>query len=149
MENATMVRVVVEAKIENLLDRDRANRGEITPDGVRFVVVPDALVDTGATRLSLPTPLIEQLGLEKFKSSRVRTANGVREVRLYGPVWLTVQDRYCMIDVTDLPEDCPVLIGQVPLELMDWVVDPKGQRLIGNPEHGGEWMSDMFCRDRI
>jgi hypothetical protein len=53
-----------------------------------------------------------------------------------------------MIDVADLPEDCPVLIGQVPLELMDWVVDPKGQRLIGNPEHGGEWMSDMFWRSR-
>jgi hypothetical protein len=49
-----------------------------------------------------------------------------------------------MIDVADLSEDCPVLIGQVPLELMDWVVDPNGQRLIGNPEHGGEWMSDMF-----
>ena len=31
-----------------------------------------------------------------------------------------------------------VVIGQVPLELMDWVVDSKGQRLIGNPEHGGE-----------
>jgi hypothetical protein len=63
---------------------------------------------------------------------------------LYGPVRLTVQGRYCVLDVSELPEDCPVLIGQVPLELMDWVVDAKGQRLIGNPEHGGEWMSDMF-----
>jgi hypothetical protein len=33
-----------------------------------------------------------------------------------------------------------MVIGQVPLELMDWVVDPKRQRLIGNPEHGGEYM---------
>jgi predicted aspartyl protease len=149
MENATMGRVIVEAKIENLFDRDRANRGELSADEVRSVIVPDALVDTGATRVSLPPSLIERLGLEKFKTSRVRTANGVREVGLYGPVWLTVQGRYCMIDVADLPEDCPVLIGQVPLELMDWVVDPKGQRLIGNPEHGGEWMTDMFWRDRI
>jgi predicted aspartyl protease len=148
MENATIGRVVVEAKIENLLDRDRARRGEITPEEVRSVVTPNALVDTGATRLSLPFSMIEKLGLEKFKSSQVRTAGGVREVGLYGPVWLTVQDRYCIIDVADLPEDCPVLIGQVPLELMDWVVGPKGQRLIGNPEHGGEWMSDMFWRHR-
>jgi len=149
MEHATMGRVVVEARIENLLDRDRARRGEIAPDEVRSIVVPDALVDTGATRVSLPPSLIEKLGLDKFKSSRVRTANGVREVGLYGPVWLTVQDRYCMIDVADLPEDCPVLIGQVPLELMDWVVDPKGQRLIGNPAHGGEWMSDMFWTSSV
>jgi hypothetical protein len=35
------------------------------------------------------------------------------------------------------------VIGQVPLELMDWVVDPKGQRLIGNPEHG-EQMLDVL-----
>ncbi len=32
------------------------------------------------------------------------------------------------------------MIGQVPLELMDWVVDLQGQRLIGNPEHGGQHM---------
>ena len=40
--------------------------------------------------------------------------------------------------------DCPVLIGQVPLELLDFVVDPKGRRLIGNPEHGGEQMIEMY-----
>ena len=38
----------------------------------------------------------------------------------------------------------PVLIGQIPLELLDWVVDPKGQRLIGNPEHGGEQIMEVF-----
>jgi hypothetical protein len=37
-----------------------------------------------------------------------------------------------------------VLIGQVPLELLDFVVDPRGQKLIGNPEHGGEQMIEIF-----
>ena len=50
----------------------------------------------------------------------------------------------CRIDVAVVPEDCPVLIGQVGLELLDFVVDPKRQRLIGNPEHGGKFMHDMF-----
>jgi predicted aspartyl protease len=144
METATMGRVVVEAKVENLIDRVEVDQGHRSEEDVRSVVVPDALIDTGATYLSLPLSLIQTLGLTKFKSDRVRTTNGVREVGLYGPVRLTVQDRFCTIDAVDLPEDCPVLIGQVPLELMDWVVDLKGQRLIGNPEHGGEWMSDMF-----
>jgi hypothetical protein len=36
------------------------------------------------------------------------------------------------------------LIGQTPLELLDFVVDPIGQRLIGNPDHGGEQMIDVF-----
>jgi len=37
-----------------------------------------------------------------------------------------------------------VLIGQVPLEMLDFVVDPPGQKLIGNPDHGGKQMIDMF-----
>jgi hypothetical protein len=36
------------------------------------------------------------------------------------------------------------LIGQVPLELLDFVVDPRGQRLIGNPEHGGEHIIELY-----
>jgi hypothetical protein len=37
-----------------------------------------------------------------------------------------------------------VLIGQVPLEMLDFVVDPQSQRLIGNPEHGGEQMLELY-----
>lgn len=65
-------------------------------------------------------------------------------MRVYGPVRLTVQGRDCNSDVSELPDDCPVLIGQVPLELLDFVVDPIGQRLMGNPEHGGEHMIEMY-----
>lgn len=144
MENTTMGRVTVAAKIENLDDLNRAQRGEIPAEAVRSIEVNDALVDTGATRLSMPHSLTQQLGLMQFKSDRARTANGVRDFGLYGAVRLTVQGRYCILDVADLPDGSHVLIGQVPLELMDWVVDPQGRQLIGNPEHGGEWMSDMF-----
>jgi hypothetical protein len=30
------------------------------------------------------------------------------------------------------------------LELRDWVVDPRGRKLIGNPEHWGEQMVEVF-----
>jgi hypothetical protein len=36
------------------------------------------------------------------------------------------------------------LIGQIPLEMLDFVVDPTGQKLIGNPDHFGEQMIDLF-----
>jgi hypothetical protein len=29
---------------------------------------------------------------------------------------------------------------------LDFVVDPVGQRLIGNPDHGGEQMIDIFFK---
>jgi hypothetical protein len=48
------------------------------------------------------------------------------------------------VDVGEIPDQFPVLIGQVPLELLDWVVDTKNRRLIGNPEHGGQQMIDVF-----
>ncbi len=35
-------------------------------------------------------------------------------------------------------------IGQVPLELLDFVVDMRQRKLIGNPAHGGEHMYELF-----
>jgi hypothetical protein len=63
---------------------------------------------------------------------------------MYRAVRLTIQGRDCAIDVGEIGNEFPVLIGQIPLELLDWVVDPKGQRLIGNPEHGGEQIMEVF-----
>jgi len=55
-----------------------------------------------------------------------------------------IQGRDCIVDVGEVPDELPVLTGQVPLELLDWVVDSKVQKLIGNPERGGERMLDVF-----
>jgi predicted aspartyl protease len=111
---------------------------------VRSVEVDDALVDTGATLLSMPTRLIQQLGLSPVRVRKARTSAGSVAVQVYSAVRVTVQGRDCVTDVSEVPDDCPVLIGQVPLELLDFVVDPVGQRLIGNPAHGGEHMIDMY-----
>lgn len=141
---ATMGQVLVAATVESLEDLFRVEKGQLPPDQVRRVEVTDALVDTGATNLSLPERFIAQLGLLPLKTRRARTSAGPVTLQVYGAVRLTIQGRDCTIDVAEVPDDCPVLIGQVPLELLDFVVDPGGQRLIGNPEHGGEHMMDMF-----
>ena len=36
------------------------------------------------------------------------------------------------------------LLGQVPLELLDFVVDTEGRRLIPNPLHRGEQMTEEY-----
>src|SRR5688500_12310528 len=127
MQEETMGRVITEATIENLRDLWEAETGQRPPEQVRRVVVADALIDTGASALSLPTSMIQQLGLDPGTRRRVRTAGGSREVQQYSAVKLRIQDRDATIDVVEVPDDCPVLIGQVPLELMDFVVDPKNQ----------------------
>ena len=36
------------------------------------------------------------------------------------------------------------MIGQIPLEYLDFVVDLGSRKLIGNPAHGGEQMYEMY-----
>jgi len=144
MEIVTVGRVVVGARIENLEDVYRAEKGDLPADGIRLVDVTDALVDTGATMLSVPRRLVQRLGLRRTRSRTARTSAGTVQFGIYDAVRLTVQGRQCVVEVAEVPDECPVLIGQVPLELLDFVVDPVGQKLIGNPDHGGEQMIDMF-----
>jgi predicted aspartyl protease len=144
METATMGRVLTEAKIENLEDLWAAKRGLMTPDKVREVTVSDALVDTGATLLSMPTKLIAQLGLEKTGSKRVTSSVGVAEAAMYEAVRLTIQGRSCTMDVMEVPDSVPVLIGQIPLEHLDFVVDLRSRTLIGNPAHGGVHTYELY-----
>ena len=139
-----MGKVVVKAKIENIENLYALEKSEIGLDQVRVIDVDNAVVDTGATMLSLPKGLIRQLGLKRLRTRHAKTTAGVQELAIYGTVQLTVQDRDCRVDVAELPEECPPLIGQVPLQLLDFVVDPTGQRLLGNPEHGGEHMIEMY-----
>ncbi len=144
METEIMGRVTVAAKIENVMELFLAHKGQLPSDQVHCVEVSDALVDTGATSLSMPRSLIDRLGLFPLRSRTALTSSGVATFNVFGAVRLTVQGRECTIDVTEVAEACPVMIGQVLLELLDFVVDPKNRRLIGNPQHGGEQMLEMY-----
>lgn len=144
METGTMGRVSVKARIENLQDVYFARAGQLKVEEVRGVEVEDALVDTGMTGLGIPSRLIQELGLSLLRKRSGLTAAGPREHGVYSGVRLLIQERECIIDVTEVPDACPVLIGQIPLEMLDFVVDPVGQRLIGNPAHGGQQMVEMY-----
>ncbi len=144
METSTMGKVLVSAKIENLNDLFLVKQGKLAPEQVRRVEVTDAMVDTGTTHLMLPRRFVEQLGLERYRTRRAKTSGGMADIPICGMVLLTVQGRDCRLEVGEIPDDCPVLIGQLPLEMLDWVVDPIHQRLIGNPEHGGEHMIEWY-----
>jgi predicted aspartyl protease len=139
-----MGKVTTVATIENFGDVWNATQGLVAPEAVRRVEVPDALVDTGASLLSLPTTLIQQLGLVCRQTRQVIGSAGPRTTRLFSAVQLTIQDRSCVVDVLEVPDGVPTLIGQIPLENLDFVVDLSGQRLIGNPAHGGEHVLELY-----
>jgi predicted aspartyl protease len=144
METATVGQVIISARIENLFDLKAVEEGRKSADQVRHVEVPDARVDTGATFISMPRRLIDQLGLTRVEVRSAKTATGITNFGVYEPIKLTIQERTCEVRVTEVADACPVLIGFIPLEMLDFVVDLKNQRLIGNPDHGGEQMIDMY-----
>jgi predicted aspartyl protease len=139
-----MGRVLTEIKVQNIEDLYLVKRGALKEDQIRQVIIPDALVDTGATLLSLPTSVIRALGLDQTTTKRVTSSIGQSQANIYEAVRLTIQDRFCAIDVLEVPDGVPALVGQLPLENLDFVVDPKAHQLIGNPRHNGEHVYELY-----
>ncbi len=138
-----MGKIVETIKIVNLEDESLAKKGFIKPDQVRSIET-EVLVDTGATFLCLRKSLIEELQLTPGEQKTVRTSNGTVTRTFYSPVKIYLRDRYAVVYVSELPEDCPNLLGQIPLQSMDWVIDTRNEKLIGNPAHGGEWVLEEY-----
>ncbi len=150
LRNESFREVLTSVKIENLDDLSEAQRGlRAADDDVRRIEIGDALVDTGATTLALPTYIIEQLGLKKVYEKQARSTRGVGPVSVYEAVRVTIQDRFCTVDVMEAPDDVPVLVGQIPLEMLDLVVDAQARKLTGNPEHNGEHILELYRISRI
>ncbi|MBM3241580.1 aspartyl protease [Candidatus Poribacteria bacterium] len=137
------MRHTAEIKLVNRKDVMLAEERYIKPEDVRQVIVEDALVDTGSSRLSLPKPLIQQLGLTPVGKTKSMTANGIVERTVYSEVEFTILGRTGSIQITDLPDSAPVLIGHIVMELLDLCLDIN-RGLIYNPAHGNEWIEEQF-----
>ena len=128
METETMGKVLVTVMIENPMDLFELARGQLTDSQVRRILVTDAIVDTNVAGLLLPRRLIAELGLHPS----------------FHVVRFTIQGRDTALDIVEVEDTSPVIIGRIPLLALDWVIDHEGHRLIGNPEHGGKDMIDVF-----
>lgn len=138
-----MGRVIAKVRLTNLGDLVVHER-KLSKDKPRSVEV-EALVDTGATELCLRPEVIRALGLKKLKTVPVAAVAGSVQVGRYEPVHLELLDRDGNFDVVEVPAHVPNRLGQIPLEHMDLVVDPKRRRVIPNPAHGGVWTLEMYA----
>jgi hypothetical protein len=66
------------------------------------------------------------------------------ERTVYSPVDLEIQGRSGTFEVVEVPDSLPNIVGQIPLEQLDWIVDPPNRRLIPNPAHKHGEMCDDF-----
>lgn len=129
-----MGRVLVTAKLSNLFDQQRAQTGELSSENIRSVEV-EGLVDTVATLLVLPADVIQKLGVPLARQVTVTYANGQKAQRSVARgIVVEILGRDAEVEAIVEPEGAKVLIGQVPLEVMDLVVDPKKGALGPRPE---------------
>jgi clan AA aspartic protease len=107
--------------------------GHLAEGGVRSVEV-EGLVDTGATTLVIPEELQHKLGLKERERRKVRYANGqVAEIAQVSGLVLEILGRRMHIDALVQPDLAQPLIGQIVLEALDLIVDPKSRDLLVNP----------------
>jgi clan AA aspartic protease len=94
----------------------------------------DALVDTGAVSMVIPSFVAEQLGLARPGKRVAEYADGRRdEVDVTEPLSVEIMGR--QVDTSALVLGDEVIIGQIVLEQMDLLIDAAGRRLIPNPAH--------------
>ena len=122
-----MGKVVTKIRVENWLD------AELLAVGARTerprAIETDARVDTGAVKFYLKSSLIRELGLRPIGEIRSRTMSARSETRkVFAPVSLEIQGRTGRFDVVEVPDVLPNIVGQIPLEDLDWVVDCRNQK---------------------
>jgi clan AA aspartic protease len=92
-----------------------------------------ALADTGSVFLCIPEHVRLQLQLEALEHREVKLADGSRKSYPYvGPIVLRFKNRTGFVGALVLGDE--VLLGAIPMEEMDLVVNPRDRSVDVNPD---------------
>lgn len=91
-----------------------------------------ALADTGAMYLCLPPGVAAALGITELERREVMLADGSRRLVPYGgPVEVRFGNRRCFVGAMLIGDE--VLLGAIPMEDLDLVVQPLTRKVTVNP----------------
>jgi clan AA aspartic protease len=122
--------------LKNAGDVTNVRRGIITEPEIRQTTVT-AIVDTGATTLVINEAVRRQLGLEIEEDYEAELADGSKQnYRKTEAVQIHWKNRDTVCRAVLVPHANTILLGAIPLEDMDLVVNPAKQKLTG--AHGDE-----------
>ncbi|MDR3160831.1 MAG: clan AA aspartic protease [Spirochaetaceae bacterium] len=128
--------VYAEITLKNAADVGAAQRGYIREQDIRGMTVR-ALVDTGSGTLVINEQVREALGLTVRGQRKSELADGTKTIaQVTEPVEIHWKDRDTACPALVLPDAGEVLLGAIPMEDMDLMVDPVRQVLTG--AHGDE-----------
>jgi clan AA aspartic protease len=128
--------VYADITLKNVSDQVRVRDGVIKEPEVRQMMVT-ALVDTGAWTLVINERTCQRLGLIAHGTSRSTLADGSKVAyQLSEPVEVNWKNRTTYCQAVIVPNADDILLGVLPLEAMDLLVNPVEQKLQG--AHGDE-----------
>jgi clan AA aspartic protease len=128
---------LVHAEIELISGDDLVlnRRGYLPKDQIKRMKVT-ALVDSGAYMLAINEVVQTQLDLPVVDKQVAEMADGSQiNLDVVGPIEVRFENRRTSVDAMVLPGEAEILLGSIPMEDMDVLIDPKQQRLIVNPKH--------------
>lgn len=106
----------------------------IQSDQIRRCTV-NVLVNSGGTMLAISAIVKQQLDLKPHRQIEAELADGSNSTyEVVGPVEVRCQNRQMFMDAPIVPNSQQVLLGAIPMEGMDVLIDPKRERLIVNPD---------------
>jgi len=121
-------------QLANNHDEEDVKCGRRRPHEVRTFQL-EARVDTGATMLVLPADVVAKLGLFPDGYRKVRYADGrIREVPWVSSIRIVILGRETVTNALVEDAGTTPLVGQIPLEELDLIVDPKSRELRVNPD---------------
>ncbi len=126
---------LVYAEIELISGDDLVlyRKGYVQKDQIKRMQV-EALVDSGAYMLAINQRIKSQLDLPPVDEQVAELADGSQvRLEIVGPIEIRFKNRRANVDAMVLPGDSEVLLGSIPMEDMDVLIDPKQQKLIVNP----------------
>jgi clan AA aspartic protease len=127
---------MVLAKIEIIRADDLAlfREGYIKKTDIRRVKV-QAIVDSGSYMMAINENIAKQLKLSKLDEKTMALADGqLATLDVVGPVIVKFENRTATCSALVLPANTEVLLGAIPMEEMDVLIDPKEQKLIVHPD---------------
>lgn len=134
MEKVSMGLVYANIELVRGDDLALAREGYLQEDQVKRVFVT-AMVDSGATMLAIPEFIKQQLNLRKVNELEAELADGSSiPLEVVGPIEICFENRRTVVEALVVPNQTTVLLGAIPMEGMDVLIDPKRERLIVNPE---------------
>ena len=126
-----MGHVNTQITLKNIRDIFKAKEGIIKEPEIRKVTI-DVMVDTGATMLVINEQLFRQLGLDAMGKREITLANDAKETcKVTEPLEINWENRSVAMSALVVENASDFLLGVLPLEGMDLMVDTVNQRLVG------------------